>query len=407
MDNNTGRKRRAPLINMDSINNNTMDMDIDISTPSPMSQNTTMQAPQQPQQSQQPQKRVTPKKPQQQSIQTQEQMLARNNTPQNIEADLSDLNSGLTDDINRSNEKKQRAKLEKQQRDAERKQKVKSKLPILIGGVAGCLVLVVIIVALNIVKSNSDYTLNLIDSGIIVPQQASFEDTSTKYLVMNNNNKTDNSSDNQTDQPIIDSKYNIVQLGTNESLKAGQTILIDTIINTKESWETEYSDHKTQFFFTYNKIETNYEKIVDAVNEFNETSNNKINIPSESEYTNANLQLVCIETTIAYPENFPTYNTDGKVWDIPTVEASIQGLCEEQLLDEELEKSLDCYILIDDMIYEISDFIALNNKIDEMNIHDEYKFRFITSLPIRATPDLYKITLNVKTSSGNTSIGIE
>ena len=314
-----------------------------------------------------------------------------------------DLNATLVDDIDKSFEKKEQQKIDDEVKEIEKSKRIKNIATIAIVVVVALIVIAVILVIVASIVKKSNYTLNLVDSGIIVEQSVKFEDTSNKFLV--DSTQSDGNNDEVNEEL---SKYNIVTLNESDNFVKGNTVLIDVIVNTKESNEEVFSNHETQFFFTYKDLKVGYDNVIKTVENYNKDSINKITLPDKETYDNSGMDLVLFSFEVTYPKNFPTYNSDGKVFVIPTMEMSIKGKCEELLVDDnDLTNSLDRYIVVDEMVYDLSDMINVTLPHgEEVNKSATLQYNFIATLPYNTTKELYEVSgkLVVKDKEHNFNI---
>ena len=392
--NSNNRKRRPNLIDVNALNNNVQ---------SQTNNRPFQQAPEE----------ISKQQMAEQAQQVISQMARQQYQPQqqtnefNEDNEFDDVNTSVTDDINRSMAKKKQEELEKEELKQQKLVNKQNKLSglkkaILIVGSVAAVIAILAIVLVVVKKNNTIYEFNLIDSGIIVAQQPVFEDNSGKFLIQTkpaSGNESQEASDEtgeQSGEDVDTGDYQVVVLTKGERLKVGQTLIIDTMVNTKEINEETFTDHYTQYFLTYSAVENSYDKVKEIVDEHNESSSNQFQLPSKNDYTNANLQPLLIEFTVSYQDNFPTYNSEGKVFNVPRMSTSVKGLCQEELAEEE-DVDPDKAVLIDGMIYDLVDFSDLNEPLEEADIHEQYKFRFLTSIPVGTTDDIYQVNVNIST----------
>lgn len=320
---------------------------------------------------------------------------AKNNVNTNTSDDdfFDDFNTTIVDDLDNSHKKKIKAEEEHRQKQAENKQKLNKRL--LITGVVTASVLVVGVagvIGLRAMKQ-SNYTLNTIPSGVIVEQQAKFKDTKSQYLIVDNNNETDNTVTDNTEDTT--SNYDIIKDG--EVLGVGKSAIINTVVNTKTAAEKDYSLHETQFYLTCSNITYGYDNVLSIINEFNETSNNKIKLPDAEAYYSSGTDIAIVELTINYPSSYPTLNDDGKVYEIPTMSMEIEGCCQDILTESKAELELDYsrYIVVDENVYALQDLIPINTELKSANIETDYVYRFIIpQIPVNTKAESYKLKLN-------------
>lgn len=300
-----------------------------------------------------------------------------------------DFNTTIVDDLDNSHKKKIKAEQEHKQKQAENKKKLNKGL--LIAGVVTASVLVVGVagvIGLRAMKQ-SNYTLNTIQSGIIVEQQAKFKDTTSKFLI------TSNKNDDNTDEGNNDKKYDVI--GEGEILGVGKSAIIDTVVNTKTASEKDYSLHETQFYLTCSNITYGYDNVAGIIDKFNETSNSKIKLPDAEAYYSSGTDIAIVEIAINYPSSYPTLNDDGKVYKIPTMSMEISGCCQDILTERKAELELDYsrYIVVDENVYKLQDLIPMNNEIEYAKIETDYTYRFIIpQIPVNASSESYELKLN-------------
>lgn len=323
--------------------------------------------------------------------------LVKNNVNTSTSADddfFDDFNTTIVDDLDNSHKKKIKAEEEHRQKQVENKQKLNKRL--LITGVVTASVLIVGvagIMGLKVMKQ-SNYTLNTIPSGVIVEQQAKFKDTKSQYLIVDNNNKINNDNENGNSANSA-SNYDIIKDG--EILGVGKSAIINTVVNTKTASEKEYSLHDTQFYLTCSNITYGYDNVLNIINEFNETSNNKIKLPDAEAYYSSGTDIAIVEFTINYPSSYPTLNDDGKIYNIPTMSMEIEGYCQDILTERKAELELDYsrYIVVDENVYKLQDLIPINTELKSANIETDYVYRFIIpQIPVNAKAESYGLKLN-------------
>lgn len=331
---------------------------------------------------------------------------------------LLDINSSFVDDIDNTNEKKKKAQEEKEQRRLEIKEKLKSTniLPISIIIVLLIAVLVIYVSYDSKLRKEAVYTINVIEPGVIVAQQAKFEEPKN---IHNNASATDNS------------QYNIVDLANNGILKPNNTVMMNIIVNTKESWEESMSNHDAYYYMTFKGYETDYDKVVNAVNEFNENGKSSIKLPDKAQLDENGLRLAYIEFEISYPDDFPTYNSDGMVYTFPSLKFDIVSTESSKII--ELAKSdkkvgaemfgaiynedgtvdftgnerFDKYVLVDDLLYKIDTVYDLYHNLKEAEKTEKYSYKYIMVLPENIEREQFYTTIQVKDKQNTKNFNIE
>lgn len=291
---------------------------------------------------------------------------------------------------------------------AKKKKSVVKTIGIIVG------VVVVIVVALVVVLkilSKGNYTLNLVDAGTIVEQQPVFADGTTKVDYNDTTTTESGSGENSdttsetTDSSIVSlDDFDIVASTPENPAKVGQSQTVDTVVNTKIANEETLSDHNGQFVVTYKAFETDYDKVASYIEKYNETSNNIITLPSKEAYSSNGITPVIVEVDVIYPNEFPTYNSEGEVFAIPSVKLETYGLhqalLEEKANTDELVNGLDKYVVVNDMIYDISSVAGLNDENDKMEqaeLNKPYTYYFLVSMPygIKSTDYRFNVYISV------------
>ena len=281
-----------------------------------------------------------------------------------------------------------------------------------IGIIVGIVVIIVIalVVVLKIL-SKSHYTLNLVDAGTIVEQQPVFADGTTK-VDYNDTTTTESGSaedsdatSETTDTGIVSlDDFDIVASTPENPAKLGQSQTVDTVVNTKTANEETLSDHNGQFVVTYKAFETDYDKIASYIDKYNETSANIITLPSKEAYSSNGITPVIVEVDVTYPNEFPTYNSEGEVFAIPSVKLETNGLhqaiLEEKANTDELVNGLDKYVVVNDTVYDISSVTGLNDtndKMEQAELNKSYTYYFLVSMPygIKSTDYRFNVYISV------------
>lgn len=278
-----------------------------------------------------------------------------------------------------------------------------------IGIIVGIVVIIVIaLVVLLKILSKSNYTLNLVDAGTIVEQQPVFADGTTKVDYNDTESGSAEDSDatsETTDTGIVSlDDFDIVASTPENPAKLGQSQTVDTVVNTKTANEETLSDHNGQFVVTYKAFETDYDKIASYIDKYNETSANIITLPSKEAYSSNGITPVIVEVDVTYPNEFPTYNSEGEVFAIPSVKLETNGLhqaiLEEKANTDELVNGLDKYVVVNGTVYDISSVTGLNDtndKMEQAELNKSYTYYFLVSMPygIKSTDYRFNVYISV------------
>lgn len=278
-----------------------------------------------------------------------------------------------------------------------------------IGLIVGIVVVIVIaLVVVLKVLSKSNYTLNLVDAGTIVEQQPVFADGTTKVDYNDTESgsaESSNTTSETTDTNVISlDDFDIVASTPENPAKLGQSQTVDTVVNTKTANEETLSDHNGQFVVTYKAFENDYDKVASYIDKYNETSTNIITLPSKEAYSSNGITPVIVEVDVTYPNEFPTYNSDGEVFAIPSVKLETNGLhqalLEEKANTDELVNGLDKYVVVNDTVYDISSVTGLNDtndKMEQAELNKPYTYYFLVSMPygIKSTDYRFNVYISV------------
>ena len=288
-----------------------------------------------------------------------------------------DINgAGLIDDINRSNEKKNKNKKNKEKEQIGEAGKKTSRVIFMSAAALGVAALVTLGILIIPKISATQFIINTVEPGTIVNQFVVFADDIA--------------------EEEKESGLTVVEGTISNPVNLGETAIVKHDIYTKKLNEESFKNHEGVYNITFSDMLVGYDNVIDVVDEYNKTAESKLKLPSKSDYAASNTDLALINVEVSYPEDFPTYNSEGIAFIVPSLRLSVKGTCEELLSDEkDLEESVDSYIVVDEIIYNIAQVIKLTNDIKEANIIEKYNYKFLTSLPSGADADSYNFELIV------------
>lgn len=188
-------------------------------------------------------------------------------------------------------------------------------------------------------------------------------------------------------------------------LEINQFTKIPFIVNTKTADDKEYTDHNTEVDIELSNVIQGYDNVMAYIDEFNESSNKVITLPSKEEYQEnfTGMQLVIYEFTVQYPDNFPTTASSGIIYSIAQLTPELYGKV-ENIENEEITKEPSSYIVTDETISEISSFNDISILPDKLNVGESVTYRYITSLPVGANNENYGLSVKLVIDSNEKDI---
>lgn len=188
-------------------------------------------------------------------------------------------------------------------------------------------------------------------------------------------------------------------------LEINQFTKIPFIVNTKTADDKEYTDHNTEVDIELSNVIQGYDNVMAYIDEFNESSNKVVTLPSKEEYQEnfTGMQLVIYEFTVQYPDNFPTTASSGIIYSIAQLTPELYGKV-ENIENEEITKEPSSYIVTDETISEISSFNDISILPDKLNVGESVTYRYITSLPVGANNENYGLSVKLVIDSNEKDI---
>lgn len=338
--------------------------------------------------------------------------------------EFEDINSELVHDTvaeNKQRGKKVKVKKEKKPLTPEQKKKIKI-VAIVVAALA--VVGIAAFILLRNVMSDSSKHLNLVDPS----QQSNIAEDNdtgddTGEVVDDTEENTPDESDTSENQEVDNENQeetpvkpvtNIEARKSSEDnpLALNEYTDIDLIINTKTATDKTYTDHETKIYIKLSNVVCGFDDVAKYIEDYNNkvkeyakinkgTQLKVINVPDKNKYyeQSAGTEIVMYEFEVLYPSDYPTNASEGKVYRIPKCSLDVFGTVDEIDIDN-LEEDTSKYIVVDDTVYNVSNItdisMILNSKSKEaqFNVGEPLYFRFITSVPIGASKDVYGMKLN-------------
>lgn len=225
---------------------------------------------------------------------------------------------------------------------------------------------------------------------------------------------TDSNSEDSTEEVVTEVENSgvvTVEQSKANPLDINQFTKIPFVVNTKTADDKEYTDHETEVDIELSNVIQGYDDVLTYIDEFNESSDKVITLPSKEEYQEnfTGMQLVIYEFTVQYPSDFPTTASSGIVYSIAQLTPELYGKV-ENIDNEELTKEPSRYIVTDETISEISSFNDISLLPDKVNVGESVVYRYITSMPVGANNENYGLSAKIVIDSNEKDVyfkGIE
>ena len=220
-------------------------------------------------------------------------------------------------------------------------------------------------------------------------------------IIADNTQKVENTEVSKTVDGIVvgDNSTESTESTDTGVIKLKKPMKIALTVNTKTEGETEYSDHETYIEVEYSDFVAGYDNVKKYLDEYNEDSTNKINLPDKEEFYNTSKgnDLVMYEVKVTVPKDFPTNDEKhGYTGLKPKFTLGIKGTEKEDALITKL------YEFAIPTIYNIGD-----DTTQDFTIGQTYTLRYMVTMPTELSKDDYKLTLNYSNDDTNNNYTLE
>ena len=223
-------------------------------------------------------------------------------------------------------------------------------------------------------------------------------------IIADNTQRVENTEVSKTVDGIVVGDNSTESTESTESTDTGviklkKPMKIALTVNTKTEGETEYSDHETYIEVEYSDFVAGYDNVKKYLDEYNEDSTNKINLPDKEEFYNTSKgnDLVMYEVKVTVPKDFPTNDEKhGYTGLKPKFTLGIKGTEKEDALITKL------YEFAIPTIYNIGD-----DTTQDFTIGQTYTLRYMVTMPTELSKDDYKLTLNYSNDDTNNDYTLE
>lgn len=220
-------------------------------------------------------------------------------------------------------------------------------------------------------------------------------------IIADNTQRVENTEVSKTVDGIVVGDNSTESTESNDTgvIKLKKPMKIALTVNTKTEGETEYSDHETYIEVEYSDFVAGYDNVKKYLDEYNEDSTNKINLPDKEEFYNTSKgnDLVMYEVKVTVPKDFPTNDEKhGYTGLKPKFTLGIKGTEKEDALITKL------YEFAIPTIYNIGD-----DTTQDFTIGQTYTLRYMVTMPTELSKDDYKLTLNYSNDDTNNDYTLE
>lgn len=223
-------------------------------------------------------------------------------------------------------------------------------------------------------------------------------------IIADNTQRVENTEVSKTVDGIVVGDNSTESTESTESTDVGviklkKPMKIALTVNTKTAGETEYSDHETYIEVEYTDFVAGYDKVKKYLDEYNENSTNKINLPDKEEFYSSSKgnDLVMYEVKVTVPKDFPTNDEKhGYTGLKPKFTLGIKGTEKENALITKL------YEFAIPTVYNIGD-----DTTQDFTIGQTYTLRYMVTMPTELSKDGYKLTLNYSNEDTNNNYTLE
>lgn len=274
---------------------------------------------------------------------------------------------------------------------------------IAIAGAAIAVLGVITIISIVLGNRNNQH-IKVVDNTYVMQlnqtEEVDYTAVSSTITSEENNENTDDAITEVENSGVV-----TVEQSKANPLEINQFTKIPFVVNTKTADDKEYTDHNTEVDIELSNVIQGYDNVMTYIDEFNESSNKVITLPSKEEYQEnfTGMQLVIYEFTVQYPDNFPTTASSGIIYSIAQLTPELYGKV-ENIENEEITKEPSSYIVTDETISEISSFNDISILPDKLNVGESVTYRYITSLPVGANNENYGLAVKLVIDSNEKDI---
>lgn len=220
-------------------------------------------------------------------------------------------------------------------------------------------------------------------------------------IIADNTQRVENTEVSKTVDGIVVGDNSTESTESNDVgvIKLKKPMKIALTVNTKTEGETEYSDHETYIKVEYTDFVAGYDNVKKYLDEYNENSTNKINLPDKDEFYSSSKgnDLVMYEVKVTVPKDFPTNDEKhGYTGLKPKFTLGIKGTEKENALITKL------YEFAIPTVYNIGD-----DTTQDFTIGQTYTLRYMVTMPTELSKDGYKLTLNYSNEDTNNNYTLE
>lgn len=323
------------------------------------------------------------------------------NYSQYTDNNFEDFNSAVvTDTVAENKARGKKVKKVKVKKEVTPEQK--KKRLIILGIVFGVIVVAIIgfIVVSKLLEKNSQH----INVATNETQQNVQQEVNQEDNQQETNNQQSEVEETEVSEPI--KSIEARECSESNPLDIGEYSSFDLIVNTKAEGDTQYTDKEAKVYVRMSNVVSGYDEASKYIEQYNDTNlqNKKITLPSSDDYYSLSnsTEMVMLEFELLYPDDFPTSASGGVVYRIPNASISVYGTLDEIDSDEITQQegyNPHDYIVVDDVIYKISKLTDISvyelNTDKGIKVGEPIYFRYIISLPVGATSDVYAMKLDV------------
>lgn len=182
-------------------------------------------------------------------------------------------------------------------------------------------------------------------------------------------------------------------------MKSGENIDIPVTVNVKLDGDEAFTDHDDRVQLKLSSTITGYDNVIKYIDEYNEGKTTIVSLPNKEDfYANSEgNELTMFEFEIAVPNDFIKQAEDSKdTYLKPSANLAIEGIEQEDKL------------ITDRVVYKVPNVTDITtDNLENLQIGEKYKIKFITTLPSEANSDIYKMVLNLNISDKDNKITFE
>jgi len=268
-----------------------------------------------------------------------------------------------------------------------------NKVKIAIIVISAISVIVVAVILVSILGNRDKFEL-------LIAEDGAYKENTVKSDIYHKNDRV--STTIETDESTIEAEVN--DNIEDREYRIREFAEIPIKVNTKLQGEDEYKDYTSYVQLGMVDVVSGYDSVSEYVSAYNDTTNDKINLPEKEEfYSGANgLEIVAYIYEIRYADDYPTYESKGYVFKIPKLSMKIYGKYSEETI--EANEGLSPYenIVAGDSIYNIQNIVDVSvietqgeGEDERINVNDVIQFVFITSVPNGIAEDNYGIEIEL------------